>query len=128
MAASRPLEGVSAVGVLLVLRAGTVLEVELPLILKAAPAMAIEVQLPPGSVVVPRGLAAMPAPGFLLFLKAVRSLEAGLLLGLQVQVAMSPGRRVVWKPESGGSIGIPGFEFSEFQKQRPERLSLLWNC
>jgi hypothetical protein len=48
---------------------------------------------------VPRVLAAMSAPGLLLFLKAVMALEAGLLLWLQVQVEMSP-----------------------------ERLSLLWNC
>jgi hypothetical protein len=50
-------------------------------------------------VAVPRVLAAMSAPGLLLFLKAVRAVEAGLLLGLQVQIEMSP-----------------------------EQLSLLWNC
>ena len=76
----------------------------------------------------PGVLAAMSPPGLLLFLKAVMALEAGLLLGLQVQVAMSPERLVVWKPEPEGSIGIPGFEFSEVQKQRAERPSLLWNC
>jgi hypothetical protein len=67
----------------------------------------------------------MSAPGLLLFLKAVRAVEAGLLLGLQVQVEMSPERLVVWKPASGGLIGILGFEFSEVQRQRLERPPLL---
>jgi len=47
----------------------------------------------------PRVLAAMSTPGLLPFLEAVMALEAGLLLGPQVQVEMSP-----------------------------EPLSLLWNC
>jgi hypothetical protein len=113
----------------------TVLRVDPPLTLKAVTSLeagllqeseVVVVSLEQAAVVMASGI--VSRVGLPLPLPAVMVLEAGLLLGLQVQVEMSPERLVVWKPEPGGSFGIPGFEFSEVQNQREERLSLLWNC